>query len=346
VADYCTFLAEALSVRGVKLQSVRLRWSEEGWLISLWRLWRESVDWGGKWVLLQYTAFGWSRRGFPFGVLAAIAIVRSRGARCGVVFHDGSSFPGKSFIEHLRRIAQQWVVRQAYRMADESIFTVPPERVRELKKTGYKARIVPIGGNVTALDQVNYFECLPITESVATVAVFSITEYPNAQPEIETIAQVMRQVARAREGVRLLVFGRGAEAAEAALRASLQDVAITLDVRGIVERDQATRLLASCDVLLFVRGQLSGRRGSALAGIACGLPIVGYAGPETVFPITEAGLELAPQGDREALSRALTHVLTDSEHRQELRRRSLNAQENYFSWGKIANSFVRILEND
>jgi glycosyltransferase involved in cell wall biosynthesis len=346
VADYCTFLAQALSARGVKLQSVRVPWSEKGWLASLWLLWRDSIDWDGKWVLLQYTAFGWSRRGFPFGVLAAIAIVRSRGARCGIVFHDGSAFSGRSFVEHLRRIAQQWVVRQAHRMAKRSIFTIAPEQLRWLNKTGYKVNIIPIGANVPAPRNYEASQPLPPTQSIATVAVFSVTEYPNAQSEIETVAYVMRQVAKAREGVRLLVFGRGAQAAEGFLRNALQGVAVTLNVKGIIEPDEISRLLAASDALLFVRGQLSGRRGSALAGVACGLPVVGYAGPETVFPITEAGLELAPQGDREALARALTRVLNDSGHRQELRRRSVCAQENYFSWPKIANSFLRILEND
>jgi glycosyltransferase involved in cell wall biosynthesis len=74
--------------------------------------------------------------------------------------------------------------------------------------------------------------------------------------------------------------------------------------------------------------------------------VVGYTGPETAFPITEAGLELVPKGDREGLSRALIHILSDSQYRKELRRRSFYAQENYFSWETIAQAFAGILGND
>ena len=52
------------------------------------------------------------------------------------------------------------------------------------------------------------------------------------------------------------------------------------------------RSLTVSDVLLFVRGHISTRRGSAIAGIACGLPVIAFEGPETAAPITEAGLAL------------------------------------------------------
>jgi glycosyltransferase involved in cell wall biosynthesis len=345
VQDYCTFLSEALARRGVELKIERLHWSEDGWLTALRNLWRRSADWRGQWVILQYTAFGWSRYGFPFGVVAAIAILRRRGAHCAIVFHDGTSYPSNSVVERCRSISQQWVVRQAYHMTECRIFTIPLDRVSRLKQLSDKAAFIPIGANVPSPSQFDQI-ATGSTERTPTVAVFGVTEPPNGQQEIETVAHVMRQVAASCEGVRLLVFGRGAEASEKPLRRALQGVPLILDVRGILEAKQASQVLTSSDALLFVRGQLSGRRGSALAGVACGLPVVGYFGSETAFPITEAGLELVHEGDREGLSRALIHILSDSQHSQRLRRRSFCAQENYFSWEKIARAFVGILEND
>jgi glycosyltransferase involved in cell wall biosynthesis len=261
------------------------------------------------------------------------------------VFHDGTSYPNNSIAERCRRITQQWAVRRAYHMTERRIFTIPLDRIGWLKKVRDKAVFVPIGANVPPLSPSDQFE-MGSAERTPTVAVFGVTEPPNGQPEIETVAYVMRQVAASCEGVRLLVFGRGAEAAEKPLRQALQGVPLILDVRGILEAKQASEVLASSDTLLFVRGQLSGRRGSALAGVACGLPVVGYIGSETAFPITEAGLELVPEGDREGLSRALIHILSDSQYSKHLRRRSSCAQENYFSWDKIARAFVGILGNE
>src|SRR6266852_693724 len=79
VEDYCDFLARALEQRGVEMKKVRLPWAERGWLRALRKVWRESASWSGTWVLLQYTAFGWSRRGFPFETLAVQWILRRRG---------------------------------------------------------------------------------------------------------------------------------------------------------------------------------------------------------------------------------------------------------------------------
>ena len=55
VEDYCTFLGRALAQRGVKLDLARVEWFDRGWMAALWKLWRQSADWRGAWVLIQYT---------------------------------------------------------------------------------------------------------------------------------------------------------------------------------------------------------------------------------------------------------------------------------------------------
>jgi glycosyltransferase involved in cell wall biosynthesis len=110
-----------------------------------------------------------------------------------------------------------------------------------------------------------------------------------------------------------------------------------------VSAEDLSRTLASADVLLFVRGQISSRRGSAIAGIACGLPIVCYAGTETGWPVTEAGIVAVPLGDREALSVGLERVLVDDELRSSLAERSRRAQEQYFSWRVVAARYADAL---
>jgi hypothetical protein len=63
---------------------------------------------------------------------------------------------------------------------------------------------------------------------------------------------------------------------------------------GLLTPERIVECLASSDVLLFVRGTISSRRGSAIAGIACGLPVIAMAGSETAAPITDAGVVLLP----------------------------------------------------
>jgi glycosyltransferase involved in cell wall biosynthesis len=162
---------------------------------------------------------------------------------------------------------------------------------------------------------------------------------------VEFIAQVVRATARQLGTLGLLVLGRNAQEAEAPLRAALAGANVELEVHGVLTADEIERRLCEADALLFVRGGISSRRGSALAGIACGLPVVAYDGSETGLPITEAGVILAREGDRDALASNLTRVLSDDLLRNDLRKRSLEAREKYFSWDVIARKFLRVLND-
>src|SRR5919106_2150509 len=87
VEDYCTWLGRALTNRGCCLKQVRVPWEETGWPRAFHWLWRESACWSDRWVILQYTALSWSRRGFPLSLLVVLTILRLRSCRVAVVFH-------------------------------------------------------------------------------------------------------------------------------------------------------------------------------------------------------------------------------------------------------------------
>ena len=97
--------------------------------------------------------------------------------------------------------------------------------------------------------------------------------------------------------------------------------------------------------MLFVRAPISSRRGSAIAGIACGLPVIAYSGSETAPPITDAGVVLVSRGNSAELGEALAPRLV----RRRLPgitgcERSRQAQRKHFSWDAIAERYVRGLE--
>ena len=147
--DYCTFLSRALGQRGVKMELARVEWFDRGWVPALWRLWQQSTAWRGRWVLVQYAGLSWSRRGFPIGVLAALAILRRRGCRCGIVFHEFTRQAGGTRrIDRMRGDCQQWVIEKLYRGSMKSIFTVPLEKVGWLPQRDRKAAFIPIGANI------------------------------------------------------------------------------------------------------------------------------------------------------------------------------------------------------
>jgi glycosyltransferase involved in cell wall biosynthesis len=344
--DYCNWLKRALAQQGQPMELLRVPWATRGWLSGLAWTWREARSWRGRWILLQYTALGWSRRGFPLGAAVTIWIARHRGAKCAIVFHDALPYSGPRWIDRFRRAVQVWVMRKLYAMSSHSIMTVPVEKCAWLPASATKAHFIPIAANLSGTQsKLTDTNSLREKQSPKTVAVFGVTGSPQLQPEVEFIAQVVRATARQLGTLGLLVLGRNAQEAEAPLRAALAGTNVELDVRGVLPADEIERRLCEADALLFVRGGISSRRGSALAGIACGLPVVAYDGSETGLPITEAGVILAREGDRDALASNLTRVLSDDLLRNDLRKRSLEAREKYFSWDVIARKFLRVLND-
>jgi len=347
--DYCNFLGQALARRGVTLKRVYVPWDNEGWIRPLRRLWRESAAWRGEWVLLQYTALSWSRRGLTGGVLAAAAIVRRRGARCAVVFHEHTGFGGSSWRERVRHAFEIWVLRTLYRKSERSIFTIPLDTVEWLPPIGAeriapgdqkKAAFIPIGGNVP--------ECLDHRDAGAPtqekrVVVFGVRGFPAASGEVADAAGAMREAGKTIPNLRLVVVGRGSREAQDEFASALEGCSVGLDVRGVLPAEEIASELSHADALLFVWSYITLQRGGALAGIACGLPIVGYGNGEPSGALAEAGIEWSPWRDRKALAAALVRVLSEPKRWLDLHERNLLVQEKYFSWNRIAELYIGAL---
>jgi glycosyltransferase involved in cell wall biosynthesis len=339
VADYCAWLGGAVGDFGYRLETVRLEWPERGWRAAHADLREMSEAWRGRWVLLQYTTLAWSRRGFPGRTPRILSVLRKSGVRCGVVFHDFGPLAGSGIVGSVRENYQLRVLKRLYERADRAIFTVPIENIPWVPSQHEKAIFIPVGANCPERPSV-----IPaVTGGAKTIAVYSVTGGANILSEVAEIGFAVKRASRVAGHLRLVVAGRGSQEAEAALRAEFAGTSVQLDTLGLLPAEDMSRTLAESDVLLFVRGQISSRRGSAIAGIACGLPVVCYAGPDTAWPITEAGILPVPMGDRDALASALERVLTDDALRATLAERSRRAYAQYFSWHAIAARYADVL---
>jgi glycosyltransferase involved in cell wall biosynthesis len=342
VEDYCRLLGSALESQGAQVELAGVAWAEHGWIAALARLWKDCTRWRGACVLLQYTALAWSRRGFSLGFAAVASVLRLRGIRAVVVLHDPLGFPGRRMRDRVRRRVQTAGMRFASRVACKVISTIPIDKVRWLSSSRLrsKAVFIPVGSNVPG-------RCTgsePARGRSPKVVVFGVTE--GSEQEARLIAEVAGRAAAKAGPFRLFLLGRGAPDAEATVRQSLKGSSVRVEALGILAPEEVSETLAAADVELFVRGGVSSRRGSAIAGICCGLPLVAYEGSETGFPLTEAGVRLAPQGDQDALAAELARVLTDSGLRADLTRRSREAAARYFSWDAIARAFLAALPSE
>lgn len=351
VRDYCQFLAGALQQHGIRMTVSEMRWAERGWIRGLLELRTAARGWKNHWVVLQYTPLSWSRRGFPFGAVVVMATLRLCHVRTAVMFHDWTGYTGTRAIDRIRWAFQRWAMRRVASLAERSVLPAPPRKASWLGEAKSRAVFIPIGANLPAL---------PITEPGngdcaghedqgpcrRTVAVYSVSGGEYGMKESMAIGSVLKAASSRIPGMRLVVLGRGSKENQPRIEQALNGAAVELSVLGLLSAEEVSRELSRADVVLFVRGEMCGHRGSAIAGIACGVPVVGYGDPERAFPLSEAGVVLVPPGDSEALAESLTRVLADDTLRLELRDRSRRAQAEYFSWDRIALRFAETLTND
>ena len=343
VEEYCKHLGEALRERGISLAIERVAWEERGWSRALQSLRRRAKAWKDSWVLVQYTALAWSARGFPLRFSRLLRILKKTGARIGVVYHDVEPFTGARFIDRLRHTAQLHAMRQAMEACEVAVFTVPMEKLTWMQPHYTHSVFIPVGANLPVTGEAASRKNI-WGDSKLNIAVFSVTGGVFLQRETGEITQAVRFASTRVKNLKLTVFGRNSKDAEGELRKRLEGVPVELQVLGLLSNEDVVRTMSNCDVLLFVRGPISTRRGSAIAGIACGLPVIAAEGPETSSLIKDAGVAFYSPQKKGDLGEVLLHVLEDEHYRASLAQRSWIAQQRYFSWNVIAARYTEFFE--
>ena len=353
VEEYCRYLGGALGAHEISIELRRVPWDSLGWPESLkgLRLQAQSLP-PGTWFLVQYTALAWSVRGFPLRFLHVLKTLRSSKACVAVVFHDVEPFPGLRLVDRFRRSVQLWVMRRAVALSDRGIFTVPMEKISWLAAESHNATFIPVGPNlpIPLPAPIDAAPSSAFLSRAPSVAVFGVTGGAEGVVESQKVLAAVRAASGKLGRLGLSVFGRNADSAGLVLREGLRDLPVEFSVEGVLQECQVVEKLSSCDVLLFVRGAISSRRSSAIAGIACGLPVIAWSGTETAPPITDAGVVFVAQSkdsseSQEFLNAALIRVLSDSAYRAELAARSRAAYLEHFSWPSVATRFAVVLNS-
>jgi glycosyltransferase involved in cell wall biosynthesis len=228
----------------------------------------------------------------------------------------------------------RWLVRSC----DVALVTVPQEVIPWLRHPSATIEYVPVGSNIRcppgkARDEPEMFE----------VVVFGVSL--SNPTELLEIARVTRLLVDAIGRFRLSVLGRGSQEATTVLRELLDSrLDVELETTGVLPEGELGARLGRADAALFVRGGgISSRRGTALAALAAGLPIVGYAGPETAPPLSEAGVILGRPGDAESAAAALAQLARDPGLAHSLRESSVSAYSEHFAWPVVAEHLERAL---
>ena len=331
VADHSVQLAEALNQRNDVIL-IDVDWSELGWLRAMFALHKQYRSNSRDWAVLQFTPLGWSDHGFPFGALVVAIVTRLSGVKLATIMHDPIAFTGTRLRDVLRRHTQQVVMRGLVRCVHVSFVTLEPGKL-PWADNRLRSRLIqlPVGSNFPS--PVNH--TLGVERSAFTVLVFGISKGQEVR-EAEEIATIMKAVSSEVNGTRLVVMGNGSQSVGALFGQLLADANIDVTTTGVIAAERIGQWLCNGDAFLFVRGVVSARRGTVIAAISHSLPIVGYQGSETGWPVTEAGVALAPRGNWMELATALIRLAKDSTWRESSRLLSRKAFEQYFNWDGIA----------
>lgn len=342
VEEYCRYLSSALAAQGISLEIARVHWTQTGWRTALAELTEKFPGRENSWFLLQYTALAWSRRGFSWRFLKVIRHLKRSGGRCAVVFHDAEPYFGSRLTDRIRRAVQLYTMRAAWRLADLSIFTIPPEKIPWIAAPSERNAFIPVGANLPA--PAHAWRSMGLKGAAPpTVVIFSLSEGSVGAGEVKSIADAALFAAESIGPLRILVLGRNSEIARTHLPERVGKSKVQVIAHGLLPADEVVQILGSCDAMLFVRGPISTRRGSAIAGIACGLPVIARQGWETAPPVTEAGVELVRAEESTNFGPALVRVLADPPFRAQLSKRSREAYTRYFSWDVIASQFAEAM---
>lgn len=200
-----------------------------------------------------------------------------------MVYHDVFAYQGNRTIDKSRRRAQNHTMSEALRSSDLGIFTVPVSKIPWVGKKHTRAIFIPAGANLPEPESAWTVERSE-TNRLPASAVLGVTAGERGIWEIASISEALHVVTERMGKLRLIVMGRHSDTAEKALRNVMDKLAVEVSALGILPEEEIVRHLASCAGMLFVRGGISSRRSSAIAGIDCGLPVVALDGTETASP--------------------------------------------------------------
>ena len=205
-----------------------------------------------------------------------------------------------------------------------------------------RSHFIPVGPNLPIPEQ---WQSPYRPNDIPTVGVFSITGGNQGAIETQKILSAIQHAAKTVSKLHLSVFGRHAELRQDALRKGLENYPVQLSVDGVLEDKQIIDRIRGCDVLLFVRGGISTRRSSAIAGISCGVPMVAFVGSETTWPFLDAGVILVSPSDPNELNDALVRLLVNPELRAGFSRVNQIIHNEHFAWHVIAGRYAALLNS-
>lgn len=283
-------------------------------------------------VLVQYVPhmYGWRAMNIPFA-----AWLGYRAPRYRVLFHE-VAFPvrrGQPFKHNVLGQATRRMAALAARRADVIYISTPLWR-EVLRDCGVERETVwlPVPSNLpTEVDAIAVRRVRETIGDGTLIGHFGTFHEKIAEFLLDVLPRLLRSTDR-----RLLLMGYGSDRFAGSLLARCAELAGRVVSRdGLAERHVAEHL-AACDIVLqpYLDG-VSSRRGSAMAALALGRPIVTNFGAATESIWSDERLvELVPYDQREVFAERVEQLLAAPAEARKLGERGRRGYAAHFSCEK------------
>jgi UDP-glucose:(heptosyl)LPS alpha-1,3-glucosyltransferase len=287
------------------------------------------------WILLQYNPYSYGRSGFAPGLVRDLRRVRSRSqAPLLLMVHEAwlDMTDAKSSLVGSWQRSQLWAL---LRLAD-GVMTSTEALARRI---GGGTVHVPVAANITPISTSPRAarERLGLNGKLA-VALFGRGHPSRALDHAEA---AIAAIADAHGGDQLIVLNLGAGAPPLRLPHG-----VAVRHPGRLRADELSfHLWASDLVLLPFSDGVSTRRGTLMAALAHGRPVLGLRGCNTDAVLADAAdaLALTPAGDPHAFSSAAVELTRDPERLRTIGDAGRRLYESRFDWPILAQSIASVL---
>lgn len=303
-------------------------------------LWREIHAIRPDVILVQWVPYLYSRTGTNLVFPLTIAALAAKGLRIQVVVHEPwvAFGPWSSFVTGpIHRLALGILVTASKKVS------VSIEKWRDLLRSRFpwkKSAIdcVPVGSNIPVTQsgaRMSTRRSAGIKDDAVAMGIFSLHGSGKAFSFVEA---AHRDLAERGDRFRMVVIGATAEEAALALPETARDV--RCQVTGYLSAEEISKWLQAVDVLLapFVDG-VSGRRGTVLAGLAHGLPVVTTRGRLTDRLFDSSPLVLS-DANPAAFSQEVLSLVQDPRRRAEMATEARAFFDAHFSWQRVGEAIL------
>jgi glycosyltransferase involved in cell wall biosynthesis len=343
IRDYSRMLAEEIRAHGVAAE-LRVQRPAGSWggVRDAVRSWREIGRSGEKTaVVLQYSPFCFARWGFAPWLATSLLSIRARRSRPGLALMVHEPYVPIDSPRSAAMGAWQRLQLTALRLASDVVFTSIESWAERFRRRWPQrdVRHLPVGSNLPDARSRREEERRRMGVGEETLVLVAMgRDHPSWLGDY--VVEAANAIAAS--GRPLLLLTLGAEAP----RLGGLDSSIAVQAPGYLEAEGVAAKLAAGDLFLapLIDG-VSTRRGTLMAALQHGLPVVATSGPLTdaVLRDAEGALRLVPADDSAGFAKAAESLAGDPDGRASASVAGRLLYERNFAWPVVARSLLAAL---